>query len=308
MKEKPSVWSPIAWKEIAIKAFRRLRQNDPLMLAGATAFFATFSITPILIIIIQVLGIIFKPDKLRAALFDQLSEAVSPQTVQQLAKTLRGFHELASTWYMAVIGFLFLLFVASTLFKVIESSFKRLWRLRLVKRRTIGYRLRSRVFAIAIALAAGILLASTLLAEGLQAYVGQQLSSWLPGIAGYLKSALKHIVSLLIAAIWFAIVFRYLTDARPSWRSVLASSVLTSVFFNIGKIILHYTLQNSNINTLYGASTSLVFLLLFVFYSSFIFYYGAAFTIAWCRYFDEEVPHPDHVSFYKIVEQESEEP
>lgn len=308
MKDDSSVYSPAAWKAISVAAFRRLKQNDPLMLAGATAFFATFSITPILIIIIQVLGIIFKPERLRRALFDQLSESVSPQTVQQLSKTLKGFHELASTWYMTAIGFIFLLFVASTLFKVIESSINRLWRLRLVKKRTIGYRLRSRVFAIAIALAAGVLLASTLLAEGAQAYVGQQLSSWFPQVSFYLKSILKYFVSLVIAGIWFGIVFRYLTDARPGWRAVLVSAVVTSLLFNIGKIVLHYVLQSSNINSLYGASTSLVFLLLFVFYSSFIFYFGAAFTIAWSQHFDEEVEHPPHVSFFKIVEQKKDKP
>ncbi|MEO6722700.1 MAG: YhjD/YihY/BrkB family envelope integrity protein, partial [Ferruginibacter sp.] len=87
--------------------------------------------------------------------------------------------------------------------------------------------------------------------------------------------------SIAIVWIWFTILFRYLPDGKPKWKIAFTGGLLTSILFNIGKTILTSLLPNSNIGAVYGTSASIVLLLLFVFYSSLIFYYGAAFTKVW---------------------------
>lgn len=98
-------------------AFKELIKNDPLRMAGATAFFTTFALPPILIIIIQVLGLVFNPDKISQKLFEKLSDIVGTSSVHQIVETLTAFRKLAYNWFVTITGFIFLAFVATTLLR-----------------------------------------------------------------------------------------------------------------------------------------------------------------------------------------------
>jgi membrane protein len=100
--------------------------------------------------------------------------------------------------------------------------------------------------------------------------------------------------------LWFAIVFRVLPDGRPSWKVAFAGALFTSILFNIGKLVLNQVLRFSNIHQVYGASGSIVLVLLFVFYSSLILYYGAAFTKTWGSYHDNPIVPRPYAMFYKL--------
>ena len=99
-----------------------LLKNDPLRMAGATAFFTTFALPPILVIIIQFLKLILDPREVRPQLFHSLENIVGREAVEQLTEVLIALRKLASNWYIIIGGFIFLLFVATTLFKIIKSS------------------------------------------------------------------------------------------------------------------------------------------------------------------------------------------
>src|SRR5215218_8510494 len=91
---------------------KELLKNDPLRMAGATAFFTTFALPPILVILIQVFKLLFEPRLIRAELFKTLSEIVGNETVRQMADVLRAFRKIAQNWWITVFGFIFLIFVA----------------------------------------------------------------------------------------------------------------------------------------------------------------------------------------------------
>ena len=96
-----------------------------------------------------------------------------------------------------------------------------------------------------------------------------------PGI--YIRTILGNLASVIIVAAWFILLFRYLADARPSWKASIIGGLLTGILFIAGRLVLRFFLVGSNVGHLYGASGSFVLLLLFVFYSSFILYFGACF-------------------------------
>jgi len=127
----------------------------------------------------------------------------------------------------------------------------------------------------------GILFIASLAAESLKVIFGNYLDDVLPGIGFYLNGALSTLLSVTIVWVWFTVLFRYLPDGIPTWRVALVGGLLTSILYNAGVIFLRWMLSISNIGAVYGGSASLVLLLLFVFYASLIFYYGAAFTKVW---------------------------
>jgi membrane protein len=284
-----------------------LLKNDPLRMAGATAFFTTFALPPILVILIQVLKLVIDPATVRTQLFENLSGIVGPETVNQIMGVLRSMRRLAQNWWIMIGGFIFLLFVATTLFKVIRNSLNQVWKMRPSRKQNFVRGLKGRAQSIAVILVAGILFVIGLAAETVQAFVGKYIFGISPLLSLYFNTVLNYIVSIVIVTAWFSIVFRYLPDGRPSWRIAFAGAFLTGILFTIGKIILHWLLSYSNITTLYGTSASIVLLLLFVFYSSLILYFGAAFTKVWGVFQDDPILPLPHAMHYRLIEAEVEQ-
>src|SRR5450755_4560630 len=112
------------------KAFEEFRKNDPLRMAGATAFFTTFALPAVLIILIQVFGLVVTPRFMSRQLFTNLGEVIGKNTAVELHRTLFNVRLLFRNWYEALAGFLFLIFVATTLLNVIKDSLNQLWNIR----------------------------------------------------------------------------------------------------------------------------------------------------------------------------------
>jgi membrane protein len=288
-------------------AMTELLKNDPLRMAGATAFFTTFALPPILVIMIQSLKLVLDPEKIRDRLFNSLSGIIGKEAVDQLTDVLMALRKLAQNWWIIIGGFIFLCFVATTLFKVIKSSINQVWKIRPVHKQGIVRTLSSRLQSIGVILVAGILFMIGLLAEGMQAFIGKYIFEISPLLSAYYNSVLNYIISIIVETMWFVIVFRYLPDGRPQWRVAFAGGFLTALLFTIGKVVLHWLLSYSNITTLYGTSASIVLLLLFVFYSALILYYGAAFTKVWGLSRDQPIRPLPHAMHYRLIEAEHDE-
>src|SRR5690349_8329837 len=131
MEKRQSIWRlPVLWKLLKA-SFNRLQQNDPLRMAGATAFFTSFALPPIIVLLFQLFSIFFSRKLVRTQLGEVLSATLGKEGADQMRSTARGFAHLAQNWYIAVIGLVFLGFVATTLFKVIRNTLNDIWNIRL---------------------------------------------------------------------------------------------------------------------------------------------------------------------------------
>src|SRR5581483_8692549 len=127
MEQRPSIWSPpVLWKLLK-NSFNRLQRNDPLRIAGATAFFTSFALPPIMVLLFHFFSIFFSRQLVGSELREVLTAALGTAGAEQMRMTARGLSHLAQNWYMAVLGILFLIFVATTLFKVIRNTFNDIW-------------------------------------------------------------------------------------------------------------------------------------------------------------------------------------
>lgn len=288
-------------------AFKELSGNDPLRLAGATAFFTTFALPAILIIILQLLRLLFNGRHLGRHLFAELSGILGKEPTEEILKTSRAFRGIAQNWLIAIGGFLFLLFVATTLFKVIKSSLNQLWKIRKEPGISVGQILMSRLRGVLVILFTGAIFLIDLTAQAMQAFLGKYIQAFIPGIAHYYNSTLNYAISIVTVTAWFALVFHFLPDGRPRWKISLTGAFVTSILFNIGKLVLHWLLVYSSINSIYGTSASMVLILLFVFYTSMIFYYGAAFTYVWAIRVGHPIAPLPHAFRYQLTDAASEE-
>jgi len=258
-------------------AFNLFQKNDPLRLAGATAFFTNFALPPILIILIRLFGMFTDRRTLVSNIFNRLNNILDDKSIAQIRLTLRNIRGIDQKWYVTLFSFVFFLFVATTLFNVIKNSLEQIWAIGLQEKKGILATLKSRAISFIIIMLAGILFIFGLFADSIQAIIGSFLKTNTPSFELIATSILNQVIFVIIVTSWFTILFRFLTNGRPTWRAALSGGLLTGCLFTAGKYILRILLPLSNISNIYGSAGSVIVIMLFVFYSSLIFYFGAAF-------------------------------
>jgi membrane protein len=257
------------------RALSLLQQNDPLRMAGATAFFTSFSLPFIVIILIQLFGLVLDRHKLSQQLFHSLSEILGTSGGQQIRDISRGFRRLATNGWVAIGGFIFLLFVATTLFKVIKDSIHQLWRVTPSGSKWSDSLL-PRLKAVGLIALIGILFLLDVAVEGFLAVFRYAMAG--EGAATVVFTLVEQLISFVIFTAWILCVLLYLPDARFSFPVTAKGALLTGALFTIGKWLLRWLLVSSNVQRVYGSAGAFVVVLLFVFYMALILYYGAAFT------------------------------
>jgi len=275
MENHKAIWRPAILWQLLQHSFNRLKRNDPLRMAGATAFFTSFALPPIIVLLFQLFSIFFPKKLIGTEMGELLSATLGAAGANQMRSTARGLRHLAQNWYMAVIGVLFLMFVATTLFKVIRNTINDIWNIR-VEQSGFIYDLKTRGISLVIILAAAILFLAAEIIDGIRVVAGKHLGS-IGEEGSFFSSAFSEIAGVVVIIAWFIVLFRFLANARPSWRVSIFGGILTGILFYTGKTILSVLMSHSNAGIVYGAGTAIVLILLFMFYSSFILYFGASF-------------------------------
>ena len=299
--ELPGPW----WRELPIllhRAGRELGQNDPLRLGAATAFFTSFALPPILIILIALLSSLYPSSMVRVLLLGKVSNLVGAPAAGLVSQIVMNVADPRRSRLVTVVGFAFLLFVATTLFTIIQHSLNQLWQIR-PKRGTgtvtqaVGERARS----------LGILLATaglSLLAFGTDAALGlfaESIRDFDTTLTYMIVRGLNAVIAWLILAAWFGITFRTLSLAKVPWRAVTRGAALTALLISLGEVVLGQLLVARNLGPVYGPASSLVLVLLFVFYCAMIFYFGAAFTKAYAHRIGLDIRPKKSAVRYRLV-------
>jgi membrane protein len=286
------------------QAFVNLQANDPIRMAAATAFFSFFGLPPIVIILSNVLSRLFNDryQRISGQLFDELAELFGPKSASQLEDISQRLQLPKPDITLTTLSFVLLLVSSTTLFTILKNSLNQLWNIR----RKPGGGLRNfvvdKLTALAIILGSGLLFSAALAMEQWMNQVSSTLSlsslTYYPGLAH-----ISHLVmSILMRMMWFALLFKVLPDVKISWRAVWLGAFFTSVLFKAGEGVLNSLLINSQVGTLYGTAGAIILLLLFIFYASLMFYYGAAFTRQYSEWADPGTEPNSRAIAYTIEE------
>jgi membrane protein len=270
--------------------------KDPFQLAGALAFYTLFSAAPLLIIAVTITGAVFGEEAARGEVAGQVAGLLGAETAEILETAIRRSRTSEGGLLPTVLGVGALLFGATTVFAQLQAALNRIWGVKpLPSRKGIWVFVLSRVVSFGMVLILGFLLLVSFLASmALQALLrhGENVLPLPPGTAWALDLAL----SLGIASLLFSLIFHVLPDARVAWRETWQGGLLTGVLFVAGQYLISLYLTRAGPASLYGAAGALVVLLLWVYYSSLILFFGAAFTRTLSRHRGEGVvPSPGAV-------------
>lgn len=286
--------------KIFYHSFQVLKRNDPLRMGGATAFFTSFALPPILIIIISSLGVFTGPEFISKRMSERLGNFIGKESSDQVIRTLHGFQNLLMNPLETIIGGLILIFIATTLFNVIKNSINQLWEIKVEESPGMKYRIANRLTSLFVIAIAAVLFSTGLIVESSELLFGAKISEILP-FDENIQWIISSITTFIMVTLWFAFLFRFLPDGRASLRIIFIGSTLTSLLFNAGKILFRHLLSSERVNAIYGASGAIVLLLLFVFYGSLILYYGASFIRELSTHYIKPIKPLKHARRFRIA-------
>jgi membrane protein len=250
--------------------------------AAALAFYAGFSLAPLLLIAIGIGGLAFGEDAVRGRVLEQLRGLLGTDAARAVETVLRNTHLSGSSLLVTIFGLVTLLVGASGVFGELQDSLNTIWK---VHRKTDGWRsvVRNRLFSFTLVLGTGfLLLVSLIVSAALEAAVAT-LVRWIhfPMLLRFVSLGFSFIVICTL----FAMMFKVIPDARTRWRDVWLGAAMTAVLFSIGKWLIGLYLGHSALASSYGAAGSFVVLLLWLYYSCQVILMGAEFTHAYALSF-----------------------
>ncbi len=251
--------------------------DDALKFSASLSYYTIFSIAPMLIIAIAIGSLLFGRTAIEGHLFGQINSIVGNETALQIQEMLRHTTLRKNNLTATIIGVAVFFIGATGVFGEIQSTINRIWGLKAKPKKGVIKYLVNRVLSFAMVVSIGFLMVVSLIASTVIGILNAKLNTFLPE-ATFVIVLVNNAVSLLIISLLFAVVFKYLPDSIVKWRDAWIGSLFTSSLFLLGKYLIGLYLSTSSGASAYGAAGSVVLLLLWVYYSSILLYFGAEFT------------------------------
>ena len=274
--------SPREFLAVAKEAARAWSDDEAASMGAALAFYALFSMAPLLLLVISILALIVDAEVASRLIFDQLAQLLGEQGANAVRGVLQASKEGADGIIAAAISFAMLVVGATTVLAELQRDLDRIWRYKPPPGRGLWVLLGSRLWAVGLVLAIGFLLLLTLVLSAAVSALGSLWAEYLPGTALLLR-VLELGVSFLVVTGLFAMIYKILPNARIPWSDVWVGAAITSVLFGVGKWLIGLYIGKSSVASPFGAAGTLVVVILWVYYSSQVFFLGAEFTHAYAR-------------------------
>jgi membrane protein len=301
MKGK-SIWNFL--KDIATQWL----EDEPFQLAAALSYYTLFSLAPILIIAIAVAGLFFGHEAATNQIVHTLQSLVGQESAKAIQEMIQNASSKPKTGIIStVLGVGVLIFGAGGVVSQLQSSLDRIWGVTSKPGRGIWSFMWERFVSLAMVLGVGFLLLVSLVITTILTHLTLYIGSLIGG-AAIIAYLLDIVVSFGFVTILFAMIYKFLPDVRIQWKDVWIGAALTSFLFTLGKFLIGLYLGTSGVTSSFGAAGSLITVLLWVYYSALIFFFGAEFTQIYAsRYGSGVVPAENAVPIASIPECERRE-
>lgn len=273
-------------------------------LSASLAFYTIFSLGPMMLVILFFSTFFWKRQAIEGIIYRNLSGVIGESAALQIQDIIKNA-ALTGSQFTIALSFIILIISATTVFTEMQTSMNVIWDLRIKKRRGWGRMLRSKLLSFSIVAGLGFLLLVSLIINGLlEGFMGK-LQEMFPHTMIVMVYIIQLIITLLVVASLFALIFKVLPHAVIRWKDVIPGSLFAAVLFMAGKFLISLYINKTDFGTSYGAAGSIIILLLWIYYSSVILYFGAEFTKAYALRFGAEIIPKEYAVTIKVVEVES---
>lgn len=266
-----------SWTSLLEQTFRNWNDHQAIRLSAAVAFYSLLSIAPLLVFVTGLVTVVVSKQAAQTTLIREADQVMGSRGAEVVRGLLKNAHQQASGSFPTVIAFITLLFGASGVFSELRDAMNTIWDARSEFANSWRGMVMQRLFSFGMVLSVGFLLLVSLILSTALTFIGTFFASVVPFPPALLE-ALNFLLSFAIITFLFALIFKFVPAATVPWEDVVVGSVGTAFLFTIGKLLLGLYLGKASIGSAYGAAGSIVALIVWVYYSAQIFFFGAEFT------------------------------
>ena len=264
---------------LLVAAGKDFMEDKAPRLAAALSYYTAFSLPPLLVAVIGVAGVVYGVDEVRERILSQVADLVGTESAATLGQAVTNAQQSTGSGVALVIGLFTLLIGATGAFGQLQEALNTIWEVERKKGGGIWRLVRSRLLSFGTILGTGfLLLVSLTVSAAIGALV--DAAGGVEWMAPYL-AALDVAASLIVITCLFALIFKVLPDTKIEWRDVWVGAGLTALLFVAGKFAIGFYLGVSDVGSAYGAAGSIIVILVWIYYSALILFFGAEFTQVW---------------------------
>ncbi|WP_369615554.1 YihY/virulence factor BrkB family protein [Flavobacterium sp. CFS9] len=263
--------------------FLEFNDDNAIKLSAALSYYTIFALPPLLIIIITICGFFFGEEAVTGELYGQINRLVGNDAAIQIQDAIKNVQLSDSNVFVTIFGVVMLLIGASGVFAEIQSSINFIWGLRAKPNKGLKKFIQNRIMSFSMIVSVGFLMLVSLMLNAVLDVLNARLKLYLADSTVYLFYIINLIIVLGSITLLFAIIFRTLPDGIIKWRDAFIGAGCTAILFMIGKFAIGFYLGNSTIASVYGAAGSVIIILVWVYYSAIILYFGAEFTKVYAK-------------------------
>jgi len=259
---------------------------------AALSYYTIFAMPPLFMIAIFMASLVFSPTAVQTQIFSEVGGLIGKKSAEAIQAAMTAQYQMDKGLFASVIAIVTLIVTATGLFVELQDALNSIWGVEPKPRQGMMGFVRMRLLSFAMVVGIGfLLLVSLVVSAGLAAF-SKFLNELLPAV-GILAVIIGGVISFAVIALLFAMIFKVLPDVKIAWRDVWVGAVTTSLLFTAGKFLLGWYLGRSTTISAYGAAGSIVLILLWVYYSAQILFFGAEVTKVYANRFGTRLS-PSH--------------
>jgi membrane protein len=269
-----------AWKLIK-QTVDEWQQDEAPRMGASLAYYALFSLAPLLVIVIFIIGLVYKGDTV-GHIQRQVQSLVGADAAKTVAVAIHNAGAFGHGIIATIVSFVVLSLGATGVFSELHTAMNKIWKVRRRQNTFILSMLSDKFASFTMVLAIAFLLLISMIVSAVLSAVTAYFSYLLPG-ANFLWHIADLLVSFGVVTLLFALLFRYVPDERITWRDVWIGAAATALLFDVGKFLIGFYIGQSSVGSMFGAAGSIVVILAWVYYSSQLVFLGAEFTYVYAK-------------------------
>lgn len=291
--------------KLLLEAGKEFIADNVIKLSGSLAYYTVFSIGPLLLVLISLVGLFYERETVTGSVYIQMQTLIGTDGANGVMDIIKQMQQQNDAAKFSVIGLIVLIFGATSVFADIQDSINYIWSIRAKPKKGWLKFLKNRMLSFSLIVGVGFLLIVSLFVNTLTDLLTSRLQRLFADQAVIFFKVVNVLILFTVISFLFAVIYKVLPDAFISWKDALVGASFTGVLFLVGKFAIGIYLGQSDIANTYGAAASIIIILSWVYYSSIILYFGAEFTKVYALSVGRGVKPYDNAVF--IIKREAKE-
>lgn len=275
--------------KVLLATFDSFMNDRGLKLSAALAYYTVFALAPLLMLIISLISTFLGDDAIQNNIYPQIKSYVGSSAAVEIQAMIKSVSLSGKTGIAIVTSVITLIIGATSIFLEIQDSINIIWRVKAKPKKGWVKMLTNRLISFSMIISLGFLLLVSLIINALVLALSTRITRYFPEVTVQLFNLINIGITFIVIAVLFGIIFKFLPDVKIAWRDVRTGAFFTSLLFMLGKYLIGIYIQTTGTGSTYGAAGSLIVILVWIYYTSAILYFGAEFTQVYAEEYGDKI-------------------